>query len=392
MIFATEVRLIWVMCAFFLPGPTVASAQEPIVLRDLSLVRDASIADFDDQGVQLTDGRRLGWDQILKAQVVSSRQTEFDQFIERIGLPLFRLKARIQNRDWAGIREIAEPMYKALGITDLKGFDPDHATYLICVATMKGRINRGDRCGAVLPFLQAAIIQRAAAVNGNTEFKALLPAEDVERMLSSEILPIWFDPLLVEDPFKSLSGSFVPTAATDQIGAVVYLLSMAITLKRTQLSQDLLRLMESQGPEWEGWKRVMQAQFKVSQGDFPAANRLLKNKQRDLTGPTEALALYLNSSSYFVSPGSAVANKTVNSISRSEDGCANAMLDLLQIPAAYGDRFPALAAAAIYQSAQMAESLGWSQENRLLTQELLLKFPNSFHARDMEKRNGIGQN
>ena len=51
--------------------------QSPIVLRDLSLIRDAEVESFDSTGVTLSNKTRLGWDKILRATVASDRQSEF---------------------------------------------------------------------------------------------------------------------------------------------------------------------------------------------------------------------------------------------------------------------------------------------------------------------------
>jgi hypothetical protein len=94
-----------------LASQDIVTQPEPIVLRDLTLIRGKTVTDFDETSIILSDGTRLTWDRVLKAQVQESRQEAFDLKLKQLGLPLFRLKSRIGNGDWIGAGEIAGPIY-----------------------------------------------------------------------------------------------------------------------------------------------------------------------------------------------------------------------------------------------------------------------------------------
>ncbi len=59
---------------------------------------------------------------------------------------------------------------------------------------------------------------------------------------------------------------------------------------------------------------------------------------------------------------------------------SNAMIELLTIPALYENQYPELSAAALFQSARLAERLGRTRDVRILTNELVSRFPKTYHA------------
>ncbi len=380
------------ICAFAWPGTAAVCSQDLIVLRDLKIIRGQTIVDFDASVVRLSDGRRLQWDAILKAKVETDRQAEFDSFITRIGLPLFRLRRRIANQDWAAISELAEPLYAKLNLKGLKTTRVSESAYLICVATMKGRLFRGDRPGAVLPFLQAAMLQQAM-LNSSVSFPPQLPDNDVRTMLSAEILPIWFDRTQVEQAYEELVSSFDPASPNTELGAIVYLASMAIEMKRLELADDLLKLIENRDNEAEAWRLILLAQVQIAANQPEQAARSLEENQQKLVGATIPLSHYLKSAKFHRSnelllPATDDLGNAVGSTIESDriEEFSTGMLQLLEIPASYSQTYPALSAAALYQTAQIAKSLGWSQEAEVLEQELTLRFPLTFHGRIVERR------
>ena len=373
-------------------GPSEVRCQDPVVLRDLSIIRGKTITDFDDSVVRLSDGSTLKWDQILKAQVAPDHQADFDRNIANIGLPLFRIKSRVTNRDWAAIGELVEPLYAALELERLNNLADSESAYVICYATMKGRLDRGDRPGAVLPFLQAARIQKKLKRKLGVSSQNFLPDVDASTMLSSEILPIWFDRARVEPAFKELANSVDPTATSTDLGPIVYLISMAVELERLQLARDLLRLIEARDG-MESWRLILLAQIEIAENKLDQATRLLEDNKSRLTKSAVPLGLYLKSAKFFQSVANPRSNHAEATGTASEknrqnriDQYSRGMLELLEIPASYGDKYPALAAAALYQTAQIAKSLEWSKEGQVMEQELLLRFPFTYHARVVKIR------
>jgi len=115
--------------------PRSVLAQPPIVLRDLSLIRDKAISDFDRNAIALFDAG---------SKTAPSRQTEFNDYLKQMELPLFRLKTRIKQGDWAGAGKIGAPMFDSV-IAGKSDFPNPDVEYLVCQATMKSRIGRGEQ-------------------------------------------------------------------------------------------------------------------------------------------------------------------------------------------------------------------------------------------------------
>ncbi len=369
----------------YLGGLELAICQQPIVLRDLSVIRGESVTGIDEHYVQLSGGRKLGWEEILKASVKPELQLDFDEKIVSLGLPLFRIKHRLSIGDWAGLGDLAKRQYQNLQFDGLESEQDSPRTYLVCVATMKGRLYRGDRAGAILPFLQAAKIQNRWQ-SSRDAVGTFLPDEDARQLLSSEILPIWFDHEQVEAAFSVFANAFVPTSATEDSGPVVYLASMAIEMKRLQLARQLVDLLAGGDREAKSWRLILLAQIQIAEGNAVAATEFLKQHQSNLVGATVPMASYLKAASFY-EPGSPSVDLAhpLNTMQRQvSDEKADAMLQLLEIPAEFGERYPVLASAALYQSSQIAKSLAWKHEEQILKQELLARYPRSYHGKLVE--------
>ena len=387
-------RTFWNFIATLLLGVAMvveiapARAQPPIVLRDLTVIREQAIVDFDARAIQLADGNELSWDQVLSAVVSPERQAKFDEYKTQIGLPLFRLKYRASQQDWSGIGELAEPLYHQLKASGLAIEGDSSTCYLICIATMKARIHSQDYAGAVLPFLQAAKLQREHPATGientidqETVFR-LLPAADVESMLSSEILPIWFDKDQAKQACETLANSFVPTSAATETGAIVYLTSLAIETERLELARELMALLENPDELATPWQIVLRAQLEIATGHPDKAAELLAAESQKLSEATQAMGWYLKAAPCFapVDPAGHVPVVELN-----DDVTNQAILDLLKIPAIFGQQYPALAAAAIYQAANIVATQGQTSEYEILRQELMLRYPDSYQARLLAK-------
>jgi hypothetical protein len=347
------------------------TGQSPIVLRDLTLIRDHSVAEFDERSIMLSDGTRLGWDRVLKASVASDRQTEFDRNIEQLGLPLFRMKTRIGHGDWMGAGEIARPRYE-MELDDLLASSDFDTAYLVCLTTMKCRLHDGDRSEAILPFLQAALLQ--SKVDTNTlkiVGSGRLPTRDLELGLSGQILPIWFDQSKLEQTVQSLTDWVKHNAKqiASSPGVGIYIASMKIELGKTDEAMQLLRSLDStSNSALIGWRSVLEARIHQKTKNALNAKTMLEANSKKIIGGARAVALYYR--------GINVLDESdIGDIDRSK-----AMLTLLRIPAVYGQAYRDLSAAALYQAAKIAELRGRANDAQKLKEELLRRYPGTYHG------------
>ena len=88
----------------------VGRAADRIVLRDLTVIADHAVREFNLDGVVLDDGKRLRWDEIESGKLAAN-QAEFDQLLREIGGPLYRVRQRLKVGDYRGASEPVEELY-----------------------------------------------------------------------------------------------------------------------------------------------------------------------------------------------------------------------------------------------------------------------------------------
>ena len=375
--------------------------QTPIVLRDLTLIRGKTISAFDRNSITLSDGSTLQWDQVLKAtlpdeaatggdpsEAQTQRQSQFDAFVKQIGLPMFRLKTRIQQGDWAGAGKIAEPIFDS-AMAGTFTFPNANAEYLVCLATMKSRAGQGsrarNRAGAVLPFLRACLIQakidqKTLELSGTARI-----AEKSPDGISPDLLPIWFDIDQVRTAAKQIakldselrkSDSGAPTSQT---ALAIYLASMQIELGQNELANtNLNRLGSNPNPSATAWSTVLRARMLQKAGDHVKAQAMLDRNSQSLIGDARPVAIYYRGLSEFEIHDTKLKERPLNSALDIE--LSKSSLMLMRLPALYGESNPEIAAAGLYQVAEIAKLRGQSRQSEKLFRELLQRYPRTYHG------------
>lgn len=351
----------------------LAAQSAPIVLRDLTLIRGERVSDFDDRSVVISDGTRLTWDQILKASVDTDRQKDFDLKIKKIGLPLFRLKSRIHAADWISAGEIAEPIYETSIANGTFSTNVD-TTYLVCLATMKSRIAKSDRARALEPFFIAAELQpkvsdSVLAIVGGSR----IPPRDREQGLSRELLPVWFDDSKLKEVAsglaETLEDSRAGKAQPHPSGLTVYLASLKIELGQSESALGLLRSMTPDSDaDLASWRTVLEARLHQKTNNTLNAQTMLEMNAKKITGTARPVALYYR------------GINVLNQQDTSDLDRSKAILTLLRIPALFGNDDRELAAAAIYQAAEIAKFRGRQSDEQKLRDELLRRYAGTYHG------------
>ena len=160
-----------------------------IVLRNLDVISDTTVEQFDEDGVRLQDGTVIRWDRIEQGRVGEARQAEFDAMLQQLGEHLYRIRQRLSTGDYPGLLPHAEAVY------DRYVGRRSETAYMVSLALMWSRLARGHREAALGPYLNALEILRQAeatgtelAVPGSRRLQA-----DQQTGLSPELAPIWFD-------------------------------------------------------------------------------------------------------------------------------------------------------------------------------------------------------
>ena len=387
-------------------------SQPPIVLRDLTLIRGKTVSEFDRSWITLSDGSTLQWDEVLKATLTSQtsdgdpslsqtqRQTKFDTLLNQIGLPIYRLKTRIRQGDWAGAGRIAEPIFDS-AMAETFTFPNPNVEYLVCVATMKSRAGQGSgarsRAGGVLPFLRASSIQnkvdqKTLELSGTNGI-----VDKTQNAISPELLPIWFDIDQVRTSAKQIAKldselrQSDAGASTTQAALAIYLASMQIELGQNELANaNLNRLGSNQNNSIATWSTVLRARMLQKAGDHVRAQAMLDRNSRSLVGDARPVAIYYRGLSEFEIHNTK-PNQNQNPLNAVVDTeLSKSSLMLMRLPAIYGDSNPEIAAAGLYQAAMIAKLRGQTKQSKNLLRELLQRYPRTYHG-SLEQAGTIAQ-
>ncbi len=298
---------------------THLNSQDVVVLRDLKLLRDVNIQDFDLDGVKLTDGGRISWSDIRQATVSNDRQELIDQHIAEIGLPLFRIRQRMKAGDFANLQPHASALRKRLGDAATDG------NYLACAAEFQAALYAGDRIKALGPLLHLMHIR-----NTDVERFRKLDEEAGLRFgrsgLCLNLLPVWFETssaklehieqLLKEKPHLSDDHSAVYLASLGQAHG------KKIRLDKLDDETNI-----------EIWNAILSAQSSLFDKKYLETIKQLDQFRFPNATAEQAIALYY---------------KGLSQLNSEHLKNSTAAITLLQIPANYGRDFPELSAAAIY--------------------------------------------
>ncbi len=318
-------RLLLSLAVLSLLNANATSAQE-IVLRDLSIISSVAVKSVDDEYLSLTDGQNLTWDRVLKSRVDPVWQKQVDERVRRIGLPLFRLKHRLQRADIRGAFDIANQWYE----NNEQQFVGDEANFLVARAIMLGRIRTGDREKALKPMLQALMLQQ----NCSQEFVASIPGqsfsdEELRSGICEDFLPIWNSTESSRSELGKLSTEFeLDKLVSKWPGVAVYLSSLAVHAGQRERADNWNAAM-SRVPGLRGWQQVLGTNLSQTP---------LSILIRNTSGQLRVSAMYW----WSVDPEQ-LASK------------ADRVLTLLKIVSNYGSEFPELSKMSLAKAIELSD-------------------------------------
>jgi len=313
-------------------------AQE-IVLRDLTRISNIRITSVDDASLNLADGKQLSWDQILQARVDPVSQNLVDSRIEKFGLPLYRLKHRLRQKNFAGAFEIAQQWYD----NDEQKFSGSEANFLVCRSVMLGRIGRAENGLAIEPMVRAIELQEKCS----SEFLTSIPGlafskSELKTELCNQLLPVWGSAEETVSQLNDLEAKLdLKTLTQKWPGLAVYLSSMTVHARQRERMTQWNSAMGSV-PELRSWQRVLNSDLSQT----PLSILL-----RDTEGPMRVSTMYL------------WATAEDQKAAKSER-----VLTLLKIAANYQDEFPALAKESLARAVELTDD---PKERAAIEQALL---------------------
>jgi len=344
---------------------TVQVRADRIILRNLEVISDKRVAEFNEDGIRLDDGTRLQWDQVERAQVDPAQQAAFDRMLGELGTQLYRIRQRLTVGDYRGPLEYAENLYPRYA-----GRDSDTA-YLVFQSLMWARQASGQREAAVEPYVRAFDYLRRRAPG---DIK--LPGQrrlsfDRQTGITDELLPVWFDADAARAALPGVLKAVSEMPEPRPEGMRIYYGTLALTAGDWETARRVLGGVQGTHPRLAELLKIAVAQGEVLAGQPGAALQGLEENLEKLDPTNKPLALYWLGRSKLDAPD----------LERRQQG----MLQLLNLPALYGETHPDLGAAGLYHT-----MVAYSREQRndaqaALRRELLNHYKQTYHAELVRK-------
>lgn len=361
-------RLLLLLLLLWLSGsvtPTVNGADR-IILRNLKIITDKTVTSFDEDGVRLNDTQVLGWDEIEKAKVAPDRQEAFDAMLAELGDHLYRIRQRLSVGDYDGLLPHAEAIQSRF-----VGRASDTA-YTALQALMWGRLAVGRREAALAPYLQCYDILRR---RGKTEIR--LPGErqlvfGPNTALTPDLTPVWFDATAARAELPRVLEVIRGMKERPE-GVFIYYASLASAAGDDETAGKVLGAAKSTQPPISELRDIIAAQREILLGISPSiAARHLSSNLSTFSRDNQPLGLY------WLGRHKLSAEDPVTK--------QQGLLDLLRVPAVYGDSQPELSGAALLLALQTLADLKDVRGSVALRGELLAKYGGTYSAKQLGRQ------
>lgn len=364
----------WLPALFIIvfPDGNSLAAADRIMLRDLTVLRDRSVRDLSEDGVRLDDDRLLTWDLIEKGKC--KQQADFDQLLQEIGEPLYRIRQRLKVGDYLAASEPAEQLYARYLHRE------SESAYLVMQATMWSRLNSGRREAAIPAYISCCRLLRR-----HNELSQSLPGSrrmilDAATGFTPEILPVWFDASAAKKAMPDVKlvldqllarDSEVDKSATEWFGDGIRLCvgTLALTAGETKYSEEILQSMCQTGDFARQLQRLGRSAVAIQAEKYEIVIAELSSVE---TWPSHVRPV--------VHYWTGLAKVSAPSRSSRLDG----ILELLHIPALDGSTQPELASAALFHAANACEAVGDAAGSAAIRKELRTRYPSTPHGRQSQ--------
>ncbi|MFW6171156.1 MAG: hypothetical protein ACODAD_11745 [Planctomycetota bacterium] len=333
-----------------------------IVLRNLEIISGATVEHFDADGVRLSDGRVIGWDRIEQGRVAEAKQAAFDRLLEELGSHLYRIRQRLSVNDYQGLLPHAEAVHDRY-----RGRHGETA-YMVSQALMWSRLAVGRREAAVQPYLWCLECLRQAA---DEERELSLPGArrlqvDLRSGLSPELQPVWFDEDAAREYLSEVGRTISAMSEPRPPATRVYYASLALAAGEPDNAEQALAGLEA----LPRLKSIIEARVELDRGNPTLAIDALTGQLDQLDDDLKPLALYWLGQA-----------RLAESDSESEsDSWRAGVLDLLRIPALFGEQSPELAAAGLCLAMRTLAKTGDMTGSIAIRRELLDRYGQTWHA------------
>ena len=336
-----------------------------VILRNLEVISDRRVVEFNVDGLRLDDGTRISWEQVERAQVSSQQQAEFDRMLDEIGTQMYRLHQRLTVGDHRGLLEHAEVLYPRYVGRD------SEAAYVVFQSLMWGRLAAGQREAAVEPYVRALdFLQRRKSTEVRLPGSRRL-SYDRQTGMSSELVPVWFDVDACGAVLPGVLRAVSEMGEPRPEGMRIYYGTLALSAGQWEEARRVLAGVRGEQPKLAELLTIAAAQGEVLAGSPGEALQRLDRTLDELAEENRPLALYW------------LGRSKLHAADPEQRGTG--LLQLLELPALYGETHPDLAAAGLYHT---MSALGQDQNTAAqssVRRELLNHYQQTYHAKQVRQ-------
>jgi hypothetical protein len=338
------------------------AAADRIVLRDLTILNDRTVADFDPDGVRLDNGTTLGWDEIEKAKIAPQRQAEFDRLLGELGDPLYRIRRRLTDGDYRSLLPHAEAVVDHY-------LDRESATaYMVLQALMWGRLAAGQRELALAAYLRCLEFLRRWPDKQDSLPGSRRLRFDRRTGTSPELLPVWFDREAARRALPEVRTAAGRMRAPRPEGVYLYVATLALTADDRSFADRVLGVAQFSDSRMRELRELVRAQTEVLSGDPSAAVGQLTGSWQEISETNQPLAIYWLGRAEIASQDADVRSQ--------------GLLHLLRIAALHGEEDSELAGAALYHCWQTLMEMQDSRGSVAVRRELLDRYGHTHFAEE----------
>ncbi len=339
---------------------TLGFAADRIVLRNLDIISNKTVAGFDEDGVRLNDSSLITWDQIERGRVAPDSQAAFDQMLQDLGTHLYRIRQRLTLGDYRDILPHAEAVYpRYVG-------RKSETAYMVFQALMWSRLAVGRREQAVEPYLRCLDYLRSVAPS-----RVSLPGDrrlrfDSATGMTPELQPVWFDMEAAKSSLAGIFGAVAEMQPPRPEGTRVYYGTLALAAGESDAAFRVFSGIEGAHPAMIQLRDIAMAQCEIAAGKPGTALSTLEQNLDKFAPTNKPLAVYWLGMSRQQSDDERVRREGI--------------LQLLHLPAIHGKQFPELAAAGLYQAMQAFAAVNDEDSRAAVRRELLDQYGQTYHA------------
>ncbi len=364
---------VWALIIALLPATLPATlfsealAADRVVLRNLEIISDRTVVSFDEDGVRLDNDRVITWDEIERGSVEETKQKEFDQLLEELGGPLYRIRQRLKVGDYEGLLEHAEAVYP-------RYVDRSSSTaYMVFQSLMWARIAAGQREAAVEPYFRS--LQYLATSNDRTALPGQRQLQyDAATGMTPALVPVWFDADAAKAVLPKVYEAIMSLKQRPE-GIYIYYGTLTLAAGDADTASRMFNAVKGEQRATAEWRDIALAQLEVTAGKPGPAVARLQAPAEKLLPQNRPAAIYWLGRSSIASSDERIRREGV--------------LQLLQLPAVYGKSHPELAGAGLYEAMRTLDALDDAKASVAVRKELLIRYAHTIHAAKVKTETGI---